>query len=146
MKKSVFVLTIVLVLAFMFVMPASATQPEYVTGYVPLSSVGSDGIDFWYDVCDPYLVGHVVQPAVPPGLAVHGTFTAGNITDPACSYTTELSGTCEITLIPVEIFGDPDSKPGRGVMENCTGDLEGYHARFLIDEWYGYEAWYHVDP
>ena len=150
MKKSVFVLILVLVLAFMFFTTASATQPEMVNGVVPLSSVGSDGVDFWYDICDPYLVGHVVQPAEPPGLAVHGIFTAGDIPDlwDECevSTQTQLSGTCEITLIPVEIFGDPDSKPGRGVLGNCTGDLEGYHAVYVIDEWYGYVAKYHIDP
>ena len=130
----------------MLVMTASASKPEYVEGYVPLSSLGSDGVDFWYDVCDPYLVGHVVQPAETPGLAVHGTFTAGNIPDPDCPYTTELSGTCEIMLIPVEIFGDPDSKPGRGVMRKCTGDISGYHAVYVIDPWYVYVAKYHVNP
>ncbi len=145
MKKLIYSLTIALVLVFMLVMTASATKPEYVDGYVPLSSVGSDGIDFWYDVCDPYLVGHVVQPAETPGTAVHGTFTAGNIPG-TCPHSTELSGTCEMTLIPVETFGDPNSKPGRATIGRCTGDLKGYHGRLIIDEWYGYQAWYHIDP
>jgi hypothetical protein len=152
MKKSVLVFSIILVLTLVFVLSAAATAPATVEGYVPLSSVGSDGIDFWYDVCDPYLVGHFVQPAEPPGLAALGTFTSGNPDygdDPpndACPYTTELSGTCEGVLIPVEIFGDPDSKPGRAFLGRCTGDLEGYHAVYVIDEWYGYVAKYHIDP
>jgi hypothetical protein len=148
MKKSVNVLLIVLVMMTLFVMTASATKPKTVDGYVPLYSVGGDDELFWYDVCDPYLVGHVVQPAAPPGLAVQGVFTAGQINDPSCAYSKgfDLSGTCQITLIPVENFMDPDSKPGRAVMERCTGDLEGYKAVMVIDEWYRYVARYHIDP
>jgi hypothetical protein len=150
MKKSVIVLIFVLVMTALLVMTASATKPVTVNGVVPLSSVGSDDVDFWYDICDPFLVGRVVQPAEPPGKAVHGTFTAGDIPDiwEECEHSTqtELSGTCEIKLIPVENFGDPESKPGRGVMGRCTGDLKGYHATYVIDELYGYVAKYHIDP
>lgn len=152
MKKTVLILAIVMVLTFMLTLTASATKPEHVKGFVPLSSVGDDGVDFWYDVCDEYLVGHVVQPWAPddaPPKAVHGTFTAGNIPDAwgECAYTTtELEGTCEITLIPVEEFGNPESKKGLGVMGRCTGDLKGYQGRYVIHEWYDYDAWYHIDP
>jgi hypothetical protein len=146
MKKFAISLSLALVFVLVLTMAASATQPDYVEGYVPLNSLGQDEStnEFWYDVCDPYLVGHVVQPLVTDGLAIHGTFTAGN--SPFCEIETELSGTCEVLLIPVEIFGDPESKPGRGIVGNCTGDLAGTHGRFLIDEWYGYQAWYHIDP
>ncbi len=149
MKKTVLIFRIVLVLVFMFTLTASATKPEHVTGYVPLSSVEDGEEYFEYDVCDPWLVGHVVQPAVVPGLAIHGTFTAGDIPDiwGECEYTTtELEGTCEITLIPVEEFGNPESKKGRAVMGRCTGDLKGYQGRFVIHELYDYDAWYHIDP
>ena len=144
MKKTVFILAIVLVLTLMVTLTASATKPEHVTGYVPLSSY-NPGPEFEeYDVCDPYMVGHVVQPAASPGFAVHGTFTSGNVPD--CPYTTELSGTCEITLIPVEEFGNPESKKGRGVLGRCTGDLQGLHGRFVIHYLFTYDAWYHWDP
>ena len=63
-----------------------------------------------------------------------------------CPGVTPLEGTCEITLIPVEIFGDPESKKGRAVLGRCTDDLEGLHGRFIINEWYEYDAWYHMDP
>lgn len=146
MKKSILILAIVLVLTFMFAMAASATQPEHVTGYVPLSSYIPGPEYEEYDVCDPYVVGHVVQPAAAPGFAIHGTFTAGNIPDPNCPYTTELSGTCEITLIPVEEFGNPESKEGRGAGGRCTGDFQGLHSRFVIHYDFTYDAWYHWDP
>lgn len=146
MKKTVLILAIVLVLTFMVTLTAAATQPEHVTGYVPLSSY-MPGPEFEeYDICDPYLVGHVVQPAGAPGFAIHGIFTAGNIPDPDCPYTTELSGTCEITLIPVEDFGNPESKKGRGVAGRCTDDLKGLHMRAVINFDFTYNAWYHWDP
>ena len=144
MKKYGFISMVVLMLVLAFTLPAFATQPEKVEGYVPLESYVPGEVYSEYDVCDPVLVGHVVQPRTEPGLVIHGTFTAGNSTH--CPYTTDLSGTCDITLIPVEIFGDPDSKPGRGIAGNCTGDLYGLHGRYLIDEWFGYVAWYHFDP
>lgn len=144
MKKSVIILAIVLVLTFMLTLTASATKPEHVTGFVPLGSIIDGPEYFEYDVCDPWGVGHVVQPAEPPGLAIHGTFTSGNVPD--CPYTTELSGTCKITLIPVEEFGNPESKKGRAVLGRCTGDLKGLHGTLVIHEWYNYDAWYHFDP
>jgi hypothetical protein len=144
MKKSFTVGFITLILVLTITGTVFATKPEYVIGFVDFASVGSDGIDFWYDVCDPVLVGHVVQPANPPGKAVHGHFVSGNSI--YCPYTTELEGTCEFTLIPVETIGDPNSKPGRGVVKQCTGDLAGLHGILRVNEWYQYQAWYHFDP
>ena len=144
MKKSVSILVIVFMMALLFTMTVYATQPEYVTGYVPLLSVIDGPEYFEYDVCDPYLEGHVVQPAAPPGFAIHGTFTSGD--SDYCEGITELEGTCEITLIPVEDFMDPETKKGRAVLGRCTGDLQGYHARFVIHQFYEYDAWYHIDP
>jgi hypothetical protein len=144
MKKPVLILTIVLVLTFMTALTASATKPVHVQGFVPLGSYNPGPEYEEYDVCDPYLTGHVVQPAASPGFAIHGTFTSGSVSD--CPYATELSGTCKITLIPVEEFGNPDSKRGRGILGRCTGDLKGFHARYLINEWFEYDAWYHIDP
>jgi hypothetical protein len=97
------------------------------------------------------MVGHVVQPAVVPGFAIHGTFTSGNSDPPdpsipPCEFTTELEGTCELTLIPVEDFGNPESKKGRGVVGRCTDDLQGLHGRYLINFDFTYTAWYHWDP
>ena len=153
MKKAGLILTIVLVLTFMVTLTASATKPEKVEGYVPLWTY-NPGLEFEeYDVCDPIMVGHVVQPAVVPGFAIHGTFTSGNnIPDPPdpskppCEFTTELEGTCELTLIPVEDFGNSESKKGRAVVGRCTGDLQGLHGRFLINFDFTYNAWYHWDP
>jgi hypothetical protein len=149
MKKTVFILAIVLVLAFMFTLSASATIPEQIKGLVPLWSVTETDETFEYDMCDEWLVGHIVQPLVVPGFAVHGTFTAGDIPDPGgeCQFTTtNLEGTCEFTLIPVEDFTNPESKRGRAVINRCTGDLKGIHGRYVIDEWYNYDAWYHLEP
>ena len=144
MRKTITIAGIVLLLSLMFTMTVFATKPDYVLGWVDFGSVGSDGVDFWYDICDPVLVGQVVQPAVPSGKAAHGVFTSGN--SPFCPYTTELEGTCQVTLISVETVGDPNSKPGRGVITRCTGDLEGLHGRVVVDEWYQYQAWYHQEP
>jgi hypothetical protein len=146
MKKSVLILAIVLVLTFMVTLTASATKPEHVTGFVPLSSYAPGDVYEEYDICDPYLVGHVVQPAVVPGLAIHGTFTFGDIPDleDECDYTPQYTGTCEIMLIPVEEFGNPESKKGRGVLGRCT-DVN-LHGRFLINFDFTYNAWYHMDP
>lgn len=149
MKKIILILAIVFVLTLMVTLTASATKPEHVTGLVPLSSY-IPGPEFAeYDICDPWLVGHVVQPAVVPGFAIHGTFTAGDIPDilGECEYTTtELEGTCEITLLPVEEFGNPDSKEGRGVFNRCTGDLQGLHGTIVIHYLFTYDGWYHWDP
>lgn len=143
MKKSVFILAIVLVLTFMFVMTASATRPEHVEGIVPFASWFVEEYEE-YDVCDEILVGHVVQPAAPPGFAIHGTFTMGN--SDYCGFTTDLEGTCELTLIPVEEPGNPESKEGRGVVGRCTDDLQGLHGRYVIHYDFSYDAWYHMDP
>ena len=144
MKKTVLILAIALVLAFMFTLTASATNPDNVEGYVPLSSLflGEEYLE--YDVCDEYAVGHVVQPIAPPGFAVHGTFTFGDIPDEACTYEPQYTGTCELTLIPVEDFMNPESKKGRGVVGRCT-DVN-LHGRYVINYDYTYEAWYHIDP
>lgn len=144
MKKTLAAAVIVVLLALSTAVTVFATKPDLVQGWVDFRSLGSDGVDFWYDVCDPVLVGRVVQPALPKGTAVHGYFTMGD--SQFCPYTTELSGTCQITLIPVESVGDPESKPGRGVIGQCTGDLAGLHGRYLINEIYQYQAWYHFDP
>jgi len=146
MKKSVIILTIVLVLTFMVTLTAFATKPEKVEGYVPFSSWDPGPPVEVYDVCDPVMVGHVVQPSAPPGFAVHGIFTAGNIPDPDCQHTTTLTGTCELTLIPVEEPGNEESKKGRGVVGRCTEDLKGLHGRYLINFDFSYDAWYHWDP
>lgn len=149
MKKTILILALVLVLALMVTMTAAATKPEPVKGLVPLSSVDDTQGVFEYDMCDEWLVGHIVQPLEVPGLAIHGTFTAGDIPDlwGECEYTeTDLEGTCEITLIPVEEFGNPESKRGRAVINRCTGDLKGIHGRSVIDEMYGYDSWYHMEP
>ena len=152
-KRSILILTVVLLLSFLFVVTVSATQPEQVEGFVPLYTYvpGEPGGTSVYGVCDPYLVGMVAQPADSPGKAVHGTFTSGNLPDPpdgwdACPYTTEDSGTCQLTLIPVEDFGNPDSKLGRGRVGQCTGDLRGLHATYKIHYDFSYDAWYHMDP
>jgi hypothetical protein len=148
MKKSAIILAIVLVLTFIVTLTASATKPEHVTGLVPLSSY-NPGPEFEeYDVCDSWLVGHVVQPAAVPGFAIHGTFTAGDIPDiwGECEYTTtELEGTCELMLIPVEEFGNPESKKGRAVIGRCTDDLQGLHMRAVINFDFTYSAWYHME-
>ena len=143
MRKKITTAGIVLLLSLMFTMTVFATQPDQVDGWVDFRTLGGDGVDFWYDICDPVLVGQVVQPAVTSGKATHGVFTSGNSL--YCPYTTELEGTCETTLIPVETVGDPNSKPGRGVINRCTGDLEGLHGRVVVDESYQYQAWYHQE-
>ena len=144
MKKILFVLAIVLVLTFIVTLSASATKPEHIEGYVPFSSwFIEDGYEK-YDVCDDYLVGQVVQPADSPGFAVHGIFTSGN--SDFCETETDWVGTCKLTLVPVEQPGNPESKQGRGVANQCTGDLKGLHGRFVVNFDFTYDAWYHWDP
>ena len=143
-KKAIFVLLIAVLIAVLVTASASATKPEYYEGFVPLASVDFIGENMVYDVCDPILVGHVVQPANPPGKAVHGHFVAGD--SPYCPHVNQYDGTCEFTLIPVETVGDPNSKPGRGVVKQCSGELAGLHGILRVNEWYKYQAWYHFDP
>jgi hypothetical protein len=144
MKKAVLIVLIAILLAVMVTATASATKPDYVFGTVDFGSYGSDGVTTWYDVCDPYLVGHVVQPAAPPGKAVKGYFEAGPST--FCDWENPYQGTCEFTLIPVENPFDPDTKLGHGVVKNCTGELAGLHGVLTIGFMFNYEARYHFDP
>ena len=144
MKKILFILAIVLVLTLMITLSASATKPDYVEGYVPFDSwFIEDGYEK-YDVCDEHLVGQVVQPAAPPGFAIHGIFTSGD--SDHCEIENSYVGTCNITLVPVEMPGNPESKPGRGVISQCSGDLKGLHGRYVINFDFTYDAWYHWEP
>ena len=49
-------------------------------------------------------------------------------------------------IIPVEKFGNPESKKGRAVFYICTVELTGLHGRAIINYDYTYTAWYHFDP
>lgn len=152
-KRSLFILITVMALLLFFAVTASATKPEQVAGYVPLYTyipLTPEGTTV-YGVCDPYLVGMVEQPAETPSKAVHGIFTSSDLPEPPdgiapCPYTTDMSGTCEIILIPVEDFGNPESKLGRGKIGQCTEDLYGLHGTYKIHYDFAYDAWYHFDP
>lgn len=144
MKKMTRILVLVLLLLLVITATATATQPEAVAGFVPLSSLSATENSLAYDFCDPVLVGHAHQPSGEPGKIVHGEMTFGNV--PNCQYTTDLTGTCEFDLLPVEIFGDPESKLGRAVLKHCTGDAEGLYGRVVIYNDYSYTAWYHWEP
>jgi hypothetical protein len=145
-KKYAQILVAILFLALLLTVSASAKRPEQVSGFVPLSSY-APGPEFEeYDLCDPYITGHAIQPAVSPGKAIHGTVTLGPIPDPACPYETEYSGTCSFLLIPVEEFGNPESKEGKAIVLKCTGTASGLHGTFNIHFDFTYDAWYHDHP
>ena len=144
MKKSIRILALALLLLLAITATATATQPDMVQGRVPLTSLEFTDTTLEYDACDPVMVGHAVQPLSDPGFRVQGTLTFGNV--PNCGYTTTLEGTCDYVLIPVESFGDPDSKLGRMVLTNCTGDAAGLHGRAQINFDYTYTLWYHWEP
>jgi hypothetical protein len=143
MKKATIVLLIAILLAVLLTASATASKFEYYDGYVPIWTVDVINGNMIYDVCDPILVGHVTQPANPPGNATHGHFVASPNT--ACGVANPYDGTCEFTIIPVETYGDPESKPGRAIIKQCTGELEGLHGVIVIDELYEYIAKYHFD-
>lgn len=144
MKKTVFILAIVLVLAFMFTLSASATQPEKISGFFYFVDPGGPN-----DYCvatsnpsgDPYspdgfLVGCVDQPEK-PGIGEHGTL---NLTMQATEG--ELTGTCEFNLRAYDIDGI-----ARFVANRCTGDFAGFHMKAVGWAWNGlWEGSYHFGP
>ena len=145
MNKRYFMLGGLLLALILVVGTVQATQPEHVTGHVPFSSFiqGPPGGITVYDACDPILQGQVVQPEGTPGKAIHGVFTMGDSI--YCEGAPELEGTCQMTLLPVEEPGNPDSKEGRAVMNRCTGDLRGLHMTAVIHYDFTYDAWYHFE-
>ena len=144
MKKSLRILALVVLLLLAISATATATQPDQVEGFVPLSSLVVTATTLEYDACDPVLTGHAVQPLSDPGLRKQGTVTLGDV--PNCPYNRGLEGTCDYVLIPVDDFGNPDSKLGRVVFMHCTGDAAGLHGRAQINYDYTYTAWYHWEP
>jgi hypothetical protein len=145
MKKNTVIILIVVALALIAAVIVFTTRGKSVEGYVDFASMGGDGTNIWYDVCDPVLVGQVVQPAESASEEVHGVFTAGN-SDFCPEYTTKLVGTCQVTLIPVESPGDPASKPGQGAVDQCTGDLAGLRGKMVINYDFRYQAHYNNLP
>lgn len=144
MKKMFRVLALTFVLLLIITATVTATMPEKIEGFVPLSSLKPSSEWLEYDFCDPLMVGHAKQPAASPGLAVHGVMTFGNVD--SCPHTTTLTGSCSFMLIPVESFGEADSKLGRAVIKKCKGDAAGLHGRFVVYNDYKYTAWYHWEP
>lgn len=145
-KRTIWSLSLLLLLVFILAPAVLASKPEPVAGFVPFASYfpGPPGGVTVYDVCDAVLQGQIEQPAETPGKAVHGTFTMGD--SPFCDGVPEIEGTCEFTLLPVEEPGNPDSKEGFAVLNRCTGDLQGLHGTFQVHFDFTYDAMYHVEP
>ena len=108
MKKTVVVLTIVLVMAVLFVMTASATKPETVEGLVPIIIVmfqvpklkSTIYVTHTWSAMSYNLLNFQVQPYTEfllRAILKNEGNECGDI-----PIQTQLSGTCEITLIPVE--------------------------------------------
>jgi len=136
----------ILVISLLTAAVVYATQPEPVSGYVSFFSYvpGPPGGITTYDACDDVLQGTIAQPAVPPGKAIHGSFTSGD--SQYCEGEPAYDGTCEFTLLAVEEPGNPDSKEGFAVVKQCTGELQGLHGTLVIHFDFTYDAMYHFDP
>lgn len=140
MKKTVLIIAIILVLAFMFTLTASATGPEEISGFFYFVDPWGPN-DYCISTGDPYvsdgfIVGCVDQP-VKPGLGAHGTIDLTMQTADG-----ELSGTCEYNLRTYDIDGI-----ARFVANRCTGDLAGLHMKAV--GWASNGLWegtYHFAP
>ncbi len=140
MKKTVLILAIVLVLAFMFTLTAYATEPTKINGFfyfVPPYGENDYCITTGESyVSDGFIVGCVDQP-VKPGLGAHGTIDLTMQTADG-----ELSGTCKYNLRTYDNDGI-----ARFVANRCTGDFAGFHLKAV--GWASNGLWegsYHFSP
>jgi hypothetical protein len=139
MKKLISVLGITFMLASMFTMTALATKPQLVGGYFDNFIPGDENnptvyclhTGEIYGVPDDVLTGCVVQP-YKPGLGHHGTWT-GTVDGK--------SGTCEYNLRTFDLDGI-----ARFAMNQCTGDLAGFHMQGTGWANGFWEGTYHFDP
>ena len=143
MKKSVFILAIVLVLTFMLASPVFANQPTYGEGWWDNFDDSTDPET--YDIHsgtkdsptpDIGWEGTISQP-VKPGRAQKATFV-GTVDG--------IEGTC---LINVRTFNNQGVMSG--AVLQCDGDLSGLQATFRgsfesFEPFWGYfESWYHFE-
>ena len=138
MKKTIIILVIVLVLTLMVTVTASATKPTYIQGfYLPAEPP--------YDFCfttgipptpDGFIYGcgyYVIDLQEKPGFGGNTAIWEGTIDGK--------SGTC---IIHVQF--KPDDFKSHVTMNQCTGDLAGFHTvangdltTFTWDGWYHWE-------
>lgn len=134
MKKLIVILGITLVLAFMLTLTASATQKIYIggffyeqAGYDFCLATGDNYIkDGFFDGCGNYITANsgLGQTAIWEG-TIDGK-----------------SGTCVFHLRwPKDMATDKS----HGVVNQCTGDLAGYHSvaegEFVTFTWSGWYNW-----
>ncbi len=149
-RKTLTILILAVALALLFTMTAYAVRRVHVEGFVPLESLVEGPVFLEYDVCDPFLVGHAVQYDAPSGKSSLGTIYVNPALETACPepsvYLPDAVGTCDFALRGVEEFGNPDSKEGKAVLLDCTGDLVGLQAQYVIHYDFTYDGWYYVNP
>ncbi len=122
MKKTVFILAIVLVLAFMFTLSASATQPEKISGdFYFVDPWGPS--DYCINAVDletgEVNISGCVDQTEKSGLGQHGTLDLTFETPDG-----DLFGTCKYNLRAYDIDGI-----ARFVANRCNGDLTGLHLK-----------------
>ena len=138
MKKTIFVLVIVLVLTFAITLTASATQPTYFSGFF---YPASPPFDFCFATGTPYTLDgfmygcgeYIIDLADKPGKGGHTAIWEGWIGGNF--------GTCVIHVLSM-----PSEYRSHVTMNQCTGDLVGFHAvadgdltNFTWDGWYHWE-------
>ena len=140
MRKTIFVLLILLVLSFTFTLVAFAKQPTETSGFFyfvppfgPRDYCIATGEEY---TPDGFIAGCVDQPEK-PGIGVHGTIQLTIVMDGQ-----ELTGACKYNLRSYDIDGI-----ARFVANRCTGDLAGFHMKAV--GWASNALWkgtYHFKP
>jgi hypothetical protein len=134
MKKTIFLVATVLLVALLFAFPVLAVQPTYSSGY--WDNYSEDDLTSYYDIHGTW-EGSVVQPKK-PGRQQIATFI-GTVEG--------IPGKCKFSVVT---FGK--TFVGSGTVLQCEGELAGLQATFKtsLDDFVNFsglfESWHHFNP